>query len=370
MWIWILCTVAVVSLLVSVFENVHTTRDFIEIMGITDWLNYEFFRYIIKGVGWIIPIYFFTYALSLFPGINRLVNTLIVTATIISIYSIIQHFTGIDFNNYLGMTHRKVYQLNNEYQVIGFLEHHLKYAYCFAMVLCFVVARLMTGNFKNYKGAILLGLSSILMALSVMWTYSRGAWIAVVAAVITMSFFVSKRIFYLVTVVTILTCTSIYFASSDIKARVNSIVDMEYSSNSERLILWNDQMKAFYENPILGVGLWQNRKVGRITAHAHNMYIEWMASVGVIGIVSYLLFILTFMLISYDLLVDIPRGNVNHRSFVLGAMGAQVVLHVGGLTNVTFIDAHIGKLFIFILCILAYINHNYKASIIQGDNQL
>ena len=366
-WIGILAVIGIISLIVNFLENMERTKDFIDIMGVKHFVWYEFLRYIFNALSWIIPLYLFTYALMLFPGINRLIDILIVVGAIVSVYGIIQHFTGMDLRHLLKISkYHGVYKLNDQYQVVGFLTHHLKYGYCIAMILCLALAKLMAGNFSNYKTAILLGVSSSLMALSIIWTYSRGAWISVVAAVIAMSFFINKRVFIAALLVVSVVCTLLYFVMPDIKSRANTIADMEY--NSERTELWNKHMDGFYKNPILGVGPWQNRRL--TGCHAHNTYIEWMSSVGVVGTISYLLFILTFMLISYDLLLEIPRNNLDHRSFVLGAIGAQVVVHLGGLTNVAFIDDQIGRLFIFILCILAYMNRKYKTSIIQGDNQL
>lgn len=366
-WIWVLAGIGVLSLIVNYLENIERTKDFIDILTFKHFFWYEFLRYLFKSLSWIVPLYLFTYAFVLFPGINRLIDILIVVGTVVSVYGIIQHFTGLDlrhvfkFSDYYG-----VYKLHDKYHVIGFLTHHLKYGYCLSMILCLVLARLVTGNFSNYRVAAFLGLSSVLMALSIMWTYSRGAWISMAAAILAMCFFINRRVFVGALLIVFVGGGLLYLVMPDIKSRVHTITDVEY--NSERVEVWTGHMEGFYDNPVLGVGPWQNHKL--TGCHAHNTYIEWMSSVGIIGTISYLLFILAFMLITYDLLLEIPRNNANHRSFVLGAMGVQVVVHLGGLTNVAFIDSHIGRLFIFIMCILAYMNHKYKTSVIQGDSQL
>ena len=367
-WIWIFMSFVVISVLINLISNFEITKDKLFLQGLPDFLYIEVNRLFV-GINWIFALYLLTYAFTLFPGINRYINILIFTALVVSIFSIVQHYSGIHISQLFGkVSGAYKFGETDGFQVIGFYTHHLKYATCFSFILCFVVAKLLLGNFSSIKKLAFLVISFVFIASSMLWSYARGPWIATVVAILAMSLFVSKRIFVISVLSVSVICGSIYFLSPSVQKRANSIVDMEYQSNYERIEIWNKHMKAFYENPIFGVGIKNNRKLSG--SHAHNIYIELMSATGLVGLISYLLLILTFLFISYELLLEIPKNNINHRSFVLGALGTQVVLHIAGLTDISFLDSQINRMFIFIIAILLYINHCYKKTVIQEDNQL
>jgi hypothetical protein len=64
--------------------------------------------------------------------------------------------------------------------------------------------------------------------------------------------------------------------------------------------------------------------------------------------------------ISHRLLRMIPERFEWHRALVLGAIGAQVFLHVGGLTEPSFKHAEVKHMFLFILALVATIYCKYR----------
>lgn len=135
------------------------------------------------------------------------------------------------------------------------------------------------------------------------FTYSRGAWLAFVAGAMVVlpirKLGKTMRAALLVAVPLGL----IAMMSSDVLARIDSIADPYYGTNAARLDLWADALHDFSNSPIVGIGfgryndmderfegikglVWVARKaiVMNTDGHAHNSYLHWMAEGGIIGL--------------------------------------------------------------------------------------
>ena len=83
-----------------------------------------------------------------------------------------------------------------------------------------------------------------------------------------------------------------------------------------------------------------------------------------------MLFILTFLLMTHRLWLDIPETHFWHRVIVLGALGAQISLHTGGVTQWNFGDAEVNHLFVFVLAMVAFLAEKYARGIVPDDYAL
>ena len=95
-----------------------------------------------------------------------------------------------------------------------------------------------------------------------------------------------------------------------------------------------------------------------------------LSTTGIIGFSCYMFFILAFLLMTHRLWTEVPRSHYWHRVFVLGALGAQVAVHAGGLTQWNFGDPEVNHLFVFILAVVAYMNERYLRGIVPDDYAL
>ncbi len=202
-----------------------------------------------------------------------------------------------------------------------------------------------------------------------MTTLVRGVWLGVVVGIIFMSFFFGRRkAMYVLSALSVL--IGISAAVPILRGRLMAAAD-NFSYDDSRVKIWRANFAMFEEHPFIGVGQNQNEVIigdyykklgienGQI-GHAHDTYIQFLSGTGGLGLLCYLSFILYFLAISVRLLWLIPERFEWHRALILGAIGAQVFLHVGGLTEPSFKHAEVKHMFLFILAIVATLYCRYR----------
>ena len=137
-------------------------------------------------------------------------------------------------------------------------------------------------------------LLSLLLCLAL--TYSRGAWVSLAAIVLGLTLIYDKRfglLFLLVPVV-------LAFYHGQVVERFLSLFSGEDTSVDLRFALWESTMAMIEEHPLLGVG-WGAyflaypdynffiQEEGVLIFHAHNMYLNMLAEVGIPGGIAFLL---------------------------------------------------------------------------------
>lgn len=137
-------------------------------------------------------------------------------------------------------------------------------------------------------------LLSLLLCLAL--TYSRGAWVSLAAIVLGLTLFYDKRfglLFLLVPAV-------LAFYHGQVVERFLSLFSGEDTSVDLRFALWESTMAMIEEHPLLGVG-WGAyflaypdynffiQEEGVLIFHAHNMYLNMLAEVGIPGGMAFLL---------------------------------------------------------------------------------
>ncbi len=344
------------------------------------------FLHAFGAMRWVLMLYLFTYTLDLFPSLNRIMQIWIFAGTVIAGYGIYQHFTGHDLRMEFGIRNESAVTLApfvgaDVYQSVGLFGHHLTYGYSFGLLFCFPFAAFALSHRKPVIWQMTFLISAVTIGLSLVWTYGRGVWMASAAALLVMSGYVSKRFLAGLLVLGTIGVGGYYYGSPGFRERLDSVTLDSYTSNSDRRDLWKANIAMFQDHPWLGVGYMQNeslvgeyfRKLGiqnEFGGHAHNTYFNFLSTTGILGMSLYLFFVLGFLMMTHRLWLEIPRTHFWHRVIVLGTLGAQIHLHVGGLTQCNFLDAEVRHLYIFILAILAYMSERYARGIVPDDYAL
>lgn len=137
-------------------------------------------------------------------------------------------------------------------------------------------------------------LLSLLLCLAL--TYSRGAWVSLAAIVLGLTLFYDKRFGLLFLLVPVM----LAFYHGQVVERFLSLFSGEDTSVDLRFALWESTMAMIEEHPLLGVG-WGAyflaypdynffiQEEGVLIFHAHNMYLNMMAEVGIPGGMAFLL---------------------------------------------------------------------------------
>lgn len=70
--------------------------------------------------------------------------------------------------------------------------------------------------------------------------------------------------------------------------------------------------------------------------------------------------IATMMLMTYRLWKVVPRKETWHRTLILGAWGAQIALHVGGLTDCNFKNWQVNHQTMMVWSVICYLTWYYQ----------
>lgn len=300
-------------------------------------------------------------------------NFMLTAAGVVGIYAIYQHFTGVDF---MRTTHDAVQFMGTRsdgsgiYRSAGFFSSPMRYGNSYGLLIFFPIAALITIKHKSKLFTNLMIFSTTLLALSLVTTLVRGVWLGVIVGLIFMSFFSGRKKAIFLMSGMLIFLGAIGFGVPSIRDRVLAAAD-NFSYDDARVKIWRANIAMFKDHPLIGVGQNQNEVIigdyykklgienGQI-GHAHDTYLQFLSGTGALGFLCYMLFIIYFLWISIRLLQMIPERFEWHRSLVLGSIGAQMFLHIGGLTEPSFKHAEVKHMFLFILAIVATLYCKYK----------
>lgn len=202
----------------------------------------------------------------------------------------------------------------------------------------------------------LIGVAAV-SCVALVYNGTRGAWIAVVVAMLMYSLMqikYNKKITMVFFVVFI--CVGLLSANTPlIKNRVCSITDMTNQSNSERILLWNSSWKMFLDYPLVGVGAGNFGEVYKSRyilpeakepglGHAHNNFFQMLAEAGVIGVSAFI------YMFGYIIVTMYRRYILNRQeTWALVALLVTISFLVQGLTEYNFGNAAVIHMYWFIL---------------------
>ncbi len=204
------------------------------------------------------------------------------------------------------------------------------------MIISLLTAFWLTEKEKGRRLAFLLILGVLLLCLAL--TYSRGAWVSLAAIVLGLTLFYDKRFGFLFCLIPIV--LALYHGQ--MVERFLSLFSGEDTSVGLRFALWESTEAMIEEHPLLGIG-WgtyflaypeynffiQDEHV--LIFHAHNMYLNMPAEVGILGGSAFLLTFFAQGYISWKIYRQ--GGNTFHKSMGLGGLLMVMAMAMIGLSD-------------------------------------
>ncbi|HWQ61559.1 MAG TPA: O-antigen ligase family protein [Negativicutes bacterium] len=216
------------------------------------------------------------------------------------------------------------------------------------------------------RGLFLFAAAMAMIALA--YNGTRAAWVAVFVTLVTyviINIMINKRKSLKPTIIigVMLLAVAVAFAANPaLNSRLESLTDMNFKSNSKRMVMWQYALDVFKSHPLLGVGLAtiptyaftpeeaEQLKANPTYGHVHNTVLQVMAENGVVGLLGFLALFLT---IAKTALTKLKEQQT--RSWALIALLCTVDFLIHGLFDYTFAIATLMYSYWFIIG-LAYVN--------------
>ncbi len=186
---------------------------------------------------------------------------------------------------------------------------------------------------KDVIKKIIFMLSALFMGTGLIFTFSRGAWIATFLAVVLLFVFIGKRL--LVPIITLL--LAVVLLVDNVWNRISMLFTKEYVSKASeggRIYRWTTGLAEWSESKIIGLGI---GRYGGAVATNHglapfymdNYYLKTLTESGLVGLISFILLQIHTMLQCFWYIkgMDKPYNRVVSLSVFSGMLG--VLMHNG-----------------------------------------
>ncbi len=289
-----------------------------------------------------------------------------VSATLLGIDGIYQHFTYKDF-----IRHRPpIFSV----RIFATFPTPNDFGCYLNAVMPFLVAGFFTKFRFKATRFILAGLFILLFTCLIM-TLSRGAWFAFMASALFLAVWIYPIGVFLLLLTIFIIITQPFYPGL-IKERLDSFFigfdssSLGYSDpgSAERKIFWQAGWKMFMSSPLFGLGLGtfmfnfkrfvaENYRYG--AAYAHNCFLQILSELGLIGFIS---FLSIFILFPYNGIKILLKKKKTFSWYVLlGSLAALLGYSVEMAVDTVFYNLDLGLLFWILLGLGVAAMNNIKS---------
>jgi O-antigen ligase len=197
----------------------------------------------------------------------------------------------------------------------------------------------------------------VMMAVCLLLTLTRQAWLGVLAGILFLIWLRKKALLWLMPVI-----LGIIFLNSpvQIKHRITSLVNLNDSNLITRIALWQGGWLVFKDHPLTGCGFKCIDAVNQDYPDPsgyieklrglHNNFIQLAIDTGLFGLVSWIAIWVVYFMTLYQRLISM-KGNTAYRRDAIGSATAVVGFLVAGFFETNFYDAEVSMLLYFILAL-------------------
>lgn len=247
-----------------------------------------------------------------------------------------------------------------------FFKDHTVYGAVLAMMFPILLFLFTAKRYSRYR--LITGMMTAILALGIIFSYGRAAWISLLAAFAVSLIYIFKlrRAFVLSLAGLVLIIVGFFWTdivnvlekneqdstSENLSEHVQSITNISTdASNLERINRWNSAIRMFKARPILGFGPgtyafqyapFQSSDDLTIIStnagdmgNAHSEFIGPLAEMGILGLVTFVVIIVIFYMKSAKLYYSLPKSEL--RSIVFWVTLAFTTYIINGTLN-NFLD--------------------------------
>jgi O-antigen ligase len=315
------------------------------------------FKFLLMKLWYILPLILFgTLVFKNSKNISRFIWLYSIGMTLVILYTLIRHY-GYSFGEEEG-----------HWVMSPFFKDHTIYGASVAISIFFILGLLLYKQNGPLLHFILLVMFSI-TALGLYFSYTRGAWLSVVVAIIVWLLIRYKVKFKYLLVLGVIVLSTIYISWDKIQMelgrnkaehtttafdeRLQSATNVTTdASNLERLNRWNAAWEMYKKKPVFGFGPgtyafeyapYQDPDMLTIIStnfgnagNAHSEFLGPMAEMGTFGILAMILFVVALFYKGITLYNKFPENNATNiqlRKLLLFVILAMATYFFHGLLN-------------------------------------
>lgn len=221
--------------------------------------------------------------------IRNSLQTLLISATLVGVYGIIQMFLGVEY-----VRGKNLAAYGNLFRATGSYSFYLTFAGNQLMFFVFLLGVFLLEK-QTKQRRVFQAIMLTILFLSILSTFGRSAWLAIILATGLGTLLVNRRLFgYAMLGISIIAGVAMLI-SPDIQERIFSIFDM--SKNAARLNLWYTSIEMIKANPFTGLGpglfnrFFEMYKVPGVYdayGHSHNDYLNIAVNSGIPALLVWL----------------------------------------------------------------------------------
>lgn len=286
--------------------------------------------------------------------LRHVVEALTLGAVIVVAYGFFQYFFGIDESNIKWVDPEAFPELKK--RVFSTWENPNILAGYLDEVIVMAIAFLVTMKEKSTRIAI--GTFIVCLAACLAMTYARGAVFSLVIVVFLYGVLRDWRVL----VGLVVLCGAAFMIDPVLAERIASVFTGLDTSSEMRLAIWESTGDMILDHPFLGIG-WGSylsvypeydfyiNDLSVKIYHAHNMYLNYAAEIGLFGAASFMWNFFGTMWRSFrrSLTDDVPFM----RAFHLGTVMALATIAIGGITDFVLFNIPTSMLF-WMMCALSH----------------
>ncbi len=303
--------------------------------------------------------------------VKQLIWVMLASATVVTLYGFYQTLFGsmvsavewVDGVQFPGLKLRVFSTMENPNLLAGFL------------VTMMAIGSSMGYKANSTKDKVILFVLVTMFGTCLVLTYSRGAWLSLLAVVAIYGILCNRKIFWLLLLLPI----AMIFGHDAVLDRIMSIMNPTDTSSTLRLALWESTIAMIMDKPLLGIGwgaYWmvypdydffiQNTNVKIL--HAHNMYLNIAAEIGIPGL-------LTFLSIMYGhvcLALSALRQATEYwaAGLMLGIIAAIGGMIVNGFTDYVMFNIQLSMLYWLLNALIVIVwQQNHQRQIKRGISE-
>jgi len=280
--------------------------------------------------------------------IKRCIKALITSGTIVAMIGIAQYLIGVlptgawlDTEYFYDISGRAVSLFDNPNILAVYLLLTLPFS-LYSLLSC-----------EKKKSKLLAGSSALLMIVCLVLTWSRGAWIAAILCVALFFLMYSRKtLVYILTSFIFLPFIP-FFLPQAIVRRFMSIGDLTDSSTMYRIYTWRGTINCIKDFFVGGIGygptafqtVYPQYAYAGIEAaeHSHNLFLQILIGVGIVGLVVFCLVIFLFAQMNLEYIKD--SKDTNGKLIIVACICSVTALLIFGMFDFAWYSYRVFFLF-------------------------